>query len=190
MEHTQIYLQTTKTWRKWLQKNHDKEKGIWLVYYKKHTGKASIPYNDAVEEALCFGWIDSIVKRIDDERYMQKFTPRNPKSNWSPSNKKRIEKLIGLGKMAEAGMHAVEIAKENGKWDEETDIQKDFSFSDELLSLLNSNLKAFTKYSALSASHKKQYTQWVMSAKKPETQIRRMKEMINLLESGGKMKMM
>ena len=190
MPFEQIYLRTSKAWRNWLEEYHEKEKGIWLVYYKKHTGKPRVPYNEAVEEALCFGWIDSIVKRIDDARYMQKFTPRNPKSNWSPSNKKRVEKLISLGKMAEAGIRTVEVAKENGKWDDQTDAQKTYTFSNELLELLKSNLKAFAEYSTLPASHKKQYTGWIMSAKKPETQFRRMKEMLRLLESGEKMKMM
>ena len=190
MPFEQIYLQSAEAWRNWLAENHEKEKGIWLVYYKKHTGKPRIPYNEAVEEALCFGWIDSIVKRIDDERYMQKFTPRNPKSNWSPSNKKRIEKLIRSGKMTDAGRQAIEIAKQNGKWDEKTDAQKDYTFSDELFQLLKSNSKAFTGFTALPASHQKQYTQWVMSAKKHETQVRRMGKMIGLLESGEKMKVM
>jgi len=190
MDIQQIYLKTPEEWRKWLQENHTTQKEIWLIYYKKHTGKARVPYNEAIEESLCFGWIHSTIKRIDDERYMQKFTPRNPKSNWSLSNKKRIEKLVGLKKMAEAGMRAVEVAKENGKWNEETDAQKTYAFSEEILSLLESFPKAFTAFSTLSTSYKKQYTQWIMSAKKPETKVRRMKEMMRLLESGEKMKMM
>lgn len=188
MDHHQIFLPTSEDWRAWLEANHQAEKGIWLIYYKKHTGKPRVPYNEAVEEALCFGWIDSTVKRIDDERYMQQFTPRKPKSNWSHSNKKRVEKLIQEGKMTNAGMRLVEIAKQNGKWDEQTEAQKIFTFSEELLSLLQSNLKAFAQYLSLPPSHQKQYTQWVMSAKKPETQERRMKEMIRILESGEKIK--
>ena len=86
-------------WRNWLKDYHNIAKGIWLIYYKKHTKKPSVYYNDAVEEALCFGWIDSLVKRIDDERYMQKYTPRNPNSSWSELNKQRVEKMIAEGKM-------------------------------------------------------------------------------------------
>lgn len=189
MDFSQIYLPTTEDWRSWLETYHQAERGIWLVYFKKHTGKPRVPYNEAVEEALCFGWIDSTVKRIDEERYMQQFTPRNPKSNWSPSNKKRVEKLILDGKMTEAGLRLVEIAKQTGKWDEETDAQKTFTFSEELLNILQSNLKAFAQYLSLPPSHQKQYTQWVMSAKKAETRERRMKEMIRILENGEKMKM-
>lgn len=91
----QLYLPTRSEWRQWLSKNHAGVKVIWLVYYKKHTGKPSIPYDDAVEEALCFGWIDSTIKRIDDERYMQKFTPRNLKSEWSDLNIRRVRTSSG-----------------------------------------------------------------------------------------------
>ncbi|MEE9460498.1 MAG: hypothetical protein V3V53_01600 [Bacteroidales bacterium] len=106
-----IYLSTRKQWREWLQEYHQTETVIWLEYYKKHTGKPSIPYNDAVEEALCFGWIDSTVRRIDAERYMQKFTPRKMKSTWSVSNVIRIEKLIKQGKMTVKGLELYQFAK-------------------------------------------------------------------------------
>jgi len=190
MDYPQIYISTPKDWRDWLQSNHQNEKGIWLVYYKKHTGKARVPYNEAVEEALCFGWIDSTIKRIDNERYMQKFTPRSPKSGWSVSNKKRVEKLVASGKMTEAGLKLVEAAKQNGKWEEVNDAVKNFVFSEAILSLLQSSLKAYAEYLSLSPSQQKQYTQWIMSAKKAETHERRMKEMICVLESGKKLKMM
>ncbi|OGK25341.1 hypothetical protein A3C25_06180 [Candidatus Roizmanbacteria bacterium RIFCSPHIGHO2_02_FULL_38_11] len=99
-----LYIKNREEWRRWLEKNHKKEPEIWLVYYKKHTKKSSIPYNDAVEEALCFGWIDSTVKGIDGEKYAQRFSPRKPKSNWSEPNKERIERLIKEGKMTPAGL--------------------------------------------------------------------------------------
>jgi len=99
-----LYLKNRDEWRRWLEKNHKREPEIWLIYYKKHTKKSSIPYNDAVEEALCFGWIDSTVKGIDGEKYAQRFSPRKPKSNWSEPNKERIERLIKEGKMTPAGL--------------------------------------------------------------------------------------
>lgn len=99
-----LYVKTRKEWREWLEKNHKTEPEIWLVYYRKITGKSRISYNDAVEEALCFGWIDSIEKGIDKERFAQRFTPRKPKSQWSVSNKERVRRLIELGKMTPAGM--------------------------------------------------------------------------------------
>ena len=178
----QIYLPDTVSWRKWLEANHDKLNGVWLIYYKKHSGIPRVPYNEAVEEALCFGWIDSIVKRIDEERYMQKFTPRKPGSSWSESNKSRVSHLIQEGKMTPAGMKTIEVAKANGKWDEIVDAKKEFAFSDDVLTLLKSNGKAHKTFKNLSPSHKKQYTKWVMSAKKPETQLKRCREMIELLE--------
>src|SRR5437762_12051170 len=111
-----FYPKTRKAWRKWLEKNHTKQPGLWLIYYKKNSGKSRVLYDEAVEEALCFGWIDSIMKPLDEEKYMQKFTPRNVKSVWSGWNKKRVEKLIAEGSMTDAGMKMIEIAKQNGSW--------------------------------------------------------------------------
>lgn len=99
-----LYVKDRARWRAWLERHHDKDKEIWLITYKKHTGKASLPYNDAVEEALCFGWIDSIVKRVDDERTAQRFSPRRSKSNLSDTNRERIRRLIAKGKMTETGL--------------------------------------------------------------------------------------
>lgn len=188
-EFQKIYIPTTNEWRNWLEQNHAKEKGIWLIYFKKHTGKPRVPYNEAVEEALCFGWIDSTVKRIDEERYMQQFTPRNLKSNWSKLNKARVEKLLKNGKMTTVGMRFVDYAKTHGIWDKEDLPQPIFEFSDELLNLLKLNKKAFKFYTTLSPSHQKQYKQWVMSAKKPETRLRRFSEMLRLLENEEKLGM-
>ena len=105
-----IYCKDRNEWRTWLQKNHLLKKEAWLVYYKKASGKPRIPYNNAVEEALCYGWIDSIVKGIDDERFAQRFTPRRPKSVLSEMNKERIRRLIKRKKMTKAGLKAVEHA--------------------------------------------------------------------------------
>jgi uncharacterized protein YdeI (YjbR/CyaY-like superfamily) len=102
-----FYASNRNEWRKWLQKNHTLKKVIWLVYYRKVTGKTRIPYNDAVEEALCFGWIDSTLKKLDDERLAQRFTPRRKDSGLSQANKERIDKLIAEGKMTQAGLDAV-----------------------------------------------------------------------------------
>ena len=114
MNEPSIYLPTREAWRDWLDKHHDSEPLIWLIHYKKHTGKPSIPYNDAVEEALCFGWIDSLVRRIDEEKYMQKYTPRKPRSTWSKHNVRRVEKMIAEGKMTERGLGLYNYARENG----------------------------------------------------------------------------
>jgi uncharacterized protein YdeI (YjbR/CyaY-like superfamily) len=102
-----IYLTNRKDWRLWLTKNHDKEKEIWLVYPRKSSGKPRISYDEAVEEALCFGWIDSNVKRIDDESYAQRFSPRKSTAKWSQQNIKRLRRLVKLGKMTQAGLAAI-----------------------------------------------------------------------------------
>lgn len=99
-----LYVSSRKAWRSWLKKHHKTKKEIWLVYYSKASGKKRIPYNDAVEEALCFGWIDSTVKKIDGESFAQRFSPRNPKSSWSEMNKERARRLIAAGKMTKAGL--------------------------------------------------------------------------------------
>lgn len=181
-----IHLKDAQSWRNWLRHNHDKVAGIWLIYYKKHTGQPRVQYDEAVEEALCFGWIDSIVKRIDEDTYMQKFTPRKPLSNWSPSNKKRVEKLINSGKMSAPGIKAVNTAKENGKWDDPYSSQIHFKLSPEFIDLLKTNRLAFVNFDRLAPSQKKQYSNWVMSAKKPETRLKRFTEMIRLLEKDKK----
>ena len=98
-----LYVTDRADWRAWLERHHKSESEVWLIYYKKQTGLPRIPYDDAVEEALCFGWIDSIVKRIDDEKFAQRFTPRKAKSNWSELNRERVKKLIKEGRMTEAG---------------------------------------------------------------------------------------
>jgi len=99
-----LYMPDRDEWRRWLADHHRTEREAWLLFYKKHTGKTGISYEDAVEEGLCFGWIDSLAQRIDDEKYAQKFSPRKPKSNWSESNKQRVRRLLREGKMTEAGL--------------------------------------------------------------------------------------
>jgi uncharacterized protein YdeI (YjbR/CyaY-like superfamily) len=102
-----FYAPDRKSWRRWLTKNHHKEPEIWLVYYKKSAGLPTIPYEDAVEEALCFGWIDSMERSLDENRYAGRFSPRRPDSNWSESNRSRVKRLIAMGEMTEAGMRVI-----------------------------------------------------------------------------------
>lgn len=139
-----LYIKTREEWRAWLEENHSEEKEIWLLYYKKHTGQPRIPYDDAVEEALCYGWIDSIVKRIDDETFMQKFTPRKVKSNWSDLNKKRVKELIEQGLMEKPGLEIIEIAKKNGSWNKVIESTVSFEMPQELEEVLTSDKKIST----------------------------------------------
>jgi uncharacterized protein YdeI (YjbR/CyaY-like superfamily) len=114
-EAEELYFANRNDWRQWLRENHDTEKEVWLIYYKTNTGKVTISYEDSVEEALCFGWVDSTIKKIDDRRFARKFTPRTSKSTWSEANKKRVEKMIREGKMTEIGLTRIREAKDSGE---------------------------------------------------------------------------
>ena len=173
-------------WRAWLEEQHQTESEVWLIYYKKHTGKQSIRYEDAVEEAVCFGWIDSKVKRIDEEKYMQRYTPRKELSNWSESNKKRVRKLIANGLMTQAGLEVVEIAKRNGSWNRLDDIDKELVVPGDLEAALAQNPKAEENFTGFAISHKKQYLWWLKSAKRAETRERRIREIVKRAEENIK----
>jgi len=185
----ELFISNREEWRAWLEKNHANVKEIWLIYYKKHSGKPRIPYDDAVEEALCFGWIDSIIKKIDEERFCQKFTPRKDKSNWSELNKKRVEKLLEQGRMTEAGLVKIKAAKASGGW-EKIPFQRDFpEMPVELKKALNHNNKASENFDKLAPSYKRQFIGWVATAKKAETRESRVKEAIDHLEKNKKLGM-
>jgi uncharacterized protein YdeI (YjbR/CyaY-like superfamily) len=174
-------------WRTWLKENHDKEKEVWLIFYKKHTGKPGVPYDDAVEEALCFGWIDSIVKRIDDEKYAQKFTPRKADSTWSELNKKRVKKMIRQGRMTETGLALINAAKKSGKWEQVISQPKEFAIPPEVIKAISANKKAWENFNNLAPSYKKQYIGWITTAKKEETRQLRLKEVVEILIQGKKL---
>lgn len=175
-----LYVKDRKTWRAWLSKNHARQKEIWLVFYKKHTGKPTIAYEDAVQEALCFGWIDSTVRKIDEERYMQLFTPRKTGSNWSDLNKRRVKKLIEQGLMTEAGLIKIEEAKKDGSWRNLDAVEK-LKVPPDLLKALSSNSKAQKNFEGLSPSRKKQFLWWIESAKTEVTRAKRIAETVKLL---------
>ena len=173
-------------WRAWLKENHRSESEVWLVYYKVHVNKESIRYDEAVEEALCFGWIDSQVKRIDDEKYMQRYTPRRDDSNWSASNKARVQKLIQQGLMTQAGLEKIEIAKHNKSWDRLTEIESEIRIPDDLAVALSANPAAMDNYNKLAPSHKKQYLWWLKNAKRASTRQKRIQEIVTRLEANIK----
>lgn len=172
---------TRKEWRNWLEENHDKETEIWLVFYKVKVNKESIKYEEAVEEALCFGWIDSTVKRIDDEKHMQRYTPRKAKSNWSALNKTRVKGLIKNGLMTEFGLSSIKIAKQNGSWNRLDNIETRLEIPNELKDAFKTNDKAKELFEKLAPSRKKQIIWWIESAKSNETRSKRVDETIVLL---------
>lgn len=183
----QVYVKTRKEWRAWLSHNHDKSDGIWLVFYKRHTRKPSLEYDEAVEEALCFGWIDSIIKKIDDDKYVRKLTPRKANSRWSELNKKRIMKLEKQGLMIEAGIIKVKAAKASGLWAKPDRPPILLDLPIELKSAFEKNQKAKSFFDQLAFSYQKQFIGWIAVAKRPETRERRLKESIALLEKGEKL---
>jgi uncharacterized protein YdeI (YjbR/CyaY-like superfamily) len=172
------YFRNRSEWRKWLQRNHDKKDEIWLVYYKKHTGKPSVTHAEAVEEALCFGWIDSRVNRLDDERYRQKYTPRKPKSVWSKINKDAAERMIREGKMMSAGIEKINEAKKDGRWAKAYTSRKRMRMPRDLKAALQRNKKAQKNFSNFAKSYQNMYIGWVTSAKRKETREKRIREVV------------
>lgn len=183
----QLYFKTSDDWREWLKSNHDKEQEVWLIFFKKETGEPSIEYESAVEDALCFGWIDSIIKKIDEKKYARKFTPRKDSSKWSELNKKRIAKLIKNNRMTEIGLAKIETAKKNGQWDKPDRPNIQFDVPKEFQSALNQNKKAKENFNQLAPTYQKQYIGWIIVAKRQETKERRIRESIDLLEKGQKL---
>jgi uncharacterized protein YdeI (YjbR/CyaY-like superfamily) len=165
-------------WREWLHKNYHTSLGVWLIYYKVKSGKSSVQYSEAVKEALCFGWIDSQVKSLDEERYMQLYTPRKPKSVWSKLNKQYIQELIAQGLMTEAGLEKIETAKKDGSWTK-LDAIEELIIPADLKQALTANETARMHFEAFSNSTKKNILYWIESAKIPETRLRRIEQTIS-----------
>jgi uncharacterized protein YdeI (YjbR/CyaY-like superfamily) len=188
LEYKTLYVSNRNEWRRWLEKNGEKETVIWLIFYKKGSGKRSVPYPDAVEEALCFGWIDSIIKHMDDEKYIQKFTPRKERSKWSVLNVNRVRKMISQGRMTEKGLALFRYAEENGLLPEPgTKFRKDLVIPDFIADALSANIKASTYFNSLAPSYKRLYIFWIMDAKREETRMKRLQEAIGLLNEGKKL---
>ncbi len=167
-----------QAWRDWLQQNHQSSRGIWLIYYKVKSGKPSVRYQEAVQEALCFGWIDSKVQSLDEERYKQIFTPRKPNSVWSKLNKQYVLELIEQNLMTEAGLEKIQIAKQNGSWNALDEVEA-LIIPDDLQRSLNQNPTASKNFEAFSNSTKKGILFWISSAKRPQTRAKRIQKTID-----------
>ncbi|MBI1191637.1 MAG: hypothetical protein GC205_00490 [Bacteroidetes bacterium] len=174
-----FYPKNRLEWREWLQKNHDKEQSVWLIYYKKKSNNASIVYSDAVDEALCFGWIDSKSKPLDDKKYMQYFSKRKVKSVWSKVNKETVERLISEGLMTKAGFDIIEIAKLNGSWTI-LDEAEAFVIPKDLDENFARRPKAKAYFLSLSNSDRRNILQWLTLAKREETRQKRINEIVEL----------
>jgi len=159
--------------REWLSKNHANKSELWILFYKVHTNKKCVRYAEAVEEAICFGWIDGIVKRIDDEKHAQRFSPRKSKSIWSKVNKERAKRMVNQGKMTNAGVLKIKEAKKNGWWNKAYSFQGNHEMSDEMKKVLMSDREAWKNFQNFGKSYQNTYIFWVNYAKRVETKLKR-----------------
>jgi uncharacterized protein YdeI (YjbR/CyaY-like superfamily) len=184
-----LEVKTRDDWRRWLAAHHDTESELWLVFHRKHTGLPNVPYGETVEEALCFGWVDSIIKRIDERRYARKYTPRRPGSPWSELNKARATRMIEAGRMTPAGVTLIEHAKASGEWTRRharPDVSAD-EVPPELTEALAADPEADRNFRALAPSYRKRYVLWIATARRPDTRRRRTREAIQKLRRGEKL---
>ena len=174
-----LLVETQDEWRAWLERNHDESSGVWLVSWKKATGKPIVPFTDVVDEALCFGWVDSKINRLDEERAIRLFTPRNLKSTWSRINKDKVARLAEQGRMAAGGMRLVEGAKADGSWNIYDEIE-DLVVPPDLASALKENASAENYFENFPGSSKKNILWWIKSARRPETRATRIAKTVGM----------
>ncbi len=180
-ESIEFYPRNRQAWRNWLQKNHATKQSVWLIMYKKSSGKPTILYNEVVEEALCFGWIDSVPRKRDAESSFLYISVRKAKSGWSALNKTRIEKLLRENKMAAAGLQKIEAAKKDGSWSALDKIEA-LEMPAALQKALTRNKKALAHFNGFPSSVRKQLFLWVESAKTPVTKEKRITGIVTLAE--------
>ena len=171
-----------QAWRKWLEEHHASSLEIWLVFHKRHTGVASVAYDDAVEEALCFGWIDSLVRRLDDERYARKFTPRKANSRWSTINRRRYADLASRGLLTAPGLERAPTSRSG-----DAPITSTSTLPSYIEETLKTDPVAWQFFDQLAPSYQRAYIGWIDSAKRQETKERRLREALSLLAAGKKL---
>jgi uncharacterized protein YdeI (YjbR/CyaY-like superfamily) len=176
-----VHPATRADWRDWLAQNHTRAEGVWLISYKKSAGKPRLEYEDIVEEALCFGWIDSKGRALDDERTMLWMAPRKPRTGWSRPNKERLERLIAAGLMAPAGAAKVAAAQADGSWSA-LDAVEALEVPDDLAAALAGYAAARTNFDAFPRSARRSILEWIAAAKTPATRAKRIEETARLAE--------
>lgn len=181
------YPKSRSDWRKWLVKNHETKQSVWLLFYNKKSEKESISWSDAVDEALCFGWIDSKKQKIDEFSYRQYYSKRKPDSTWSKINKEKIKQLVKNGLMTKSGLKSIEIAKQNGSWTILDEVEQ-LIVPKDLKEVLTSYNNAFEYFDSQSKSSKKMLLYWVASAKRSKTRQKRIEEIAELASIGQKPK--
>jgi uncharacterized protein YdeI (YjbR/CyaY-like superfamily) len=181
-----IAFESRGHWRRWLEKNHERIEGIWLRFFKKDSGVATIRYAEALDEALCYGWIDGQVKSLDAKSYMQKFTPRRARSLWSKRNVEHVARLTREGLMHKAGLKQVENAKADGRWVRAYDSPGTVVIPEDFLAAVAGNSKAKETFESLNKSNRYAIAWRLQTASKPETRQRRFEAMIEMLSAGKK----
>jgi uncharacterized protein YdeI (YjbR/CyaY-like superfamily) len=176
-----LEVRNRQQWRTWLGKHHASSPGVWLVFYKDHTGVKSMPYEESVREALCFGWIDSLIKRLDDDRYARKFTPRKPTSKWSDINRKRWAELKAARVLAAAGLAAAPTGNTYAPLPAIPDLPA------YIAKALKANPKAWGFFQQLAPTYRRHFVGWIHTAKRPETREKRIRESLALLAAEKKL---
>jgi uncharacterized protein YdeI (YjbR/CyaY-like superfamily) len=174
-------VRTRERWRQWLAKHHASSSGVWLVRHKQHTGVKSMPYQDVVREALCFGWVDSLIKRLDEDRHAIKLTPRKPTSKWSDINRKRWNELKSAGLLAAPGLAA---APTGNRYAPKPSIPELPAY---VAKAFKTNVRAWRHFQALAPTYRRDFVVWIHTAKRPDTREKRIRESIALLSAGKKL---
>jgi uncharacterized protein YdeI (YjbR/CyaY-like superfamily) len=182
-----LTLASPEEWEAWLDKEHASADGVWLKFAKKGSGVQTVAYAEAVDVALCYGWIDSLVNSLDERFYLQKFTPRRAKSRWSKINVEKIEALMKAGRMKPTGLEQVELAKADGRWDAAYSSPANVTEPADLKKALKANPKAAEFYATLNKSNRYAIIFQLEDAKKPETRVRRLEKFMAMLERGEKL---
>ncbi|EDK72411.1 conserved hypothetical protein [candidate division TM7 genomosp. GTL1] len=176
-----------EAWEQWLAKNYTRQEGIWLQFFKKGSGIATITYDEALDRALCYGWIDGQLKRFDEKSYLQKFTPRRARSMWSKRNRERAEWLVETGLMHESGLKAIETAKRDGRWDAAYDKPSDMAMPSDFMQALAKIPKAAAFFETLNKANTYAIAWRLQTAKKPETRQKRFDDLLAMLARGEKL---
>ena len=180
-------FRTRAAWEKWLESHHADEAGIWMKFAKKGTGVTTVTYAEALEVALCYGWIDAQVKRLDEVYYLQRFMPRRPRSRWSKINREAATRLIEAGRMQPSGLHQVERAKADGRWDAAYDSPRTAEVPDDLERALSRSKRAREAFATLNQSSRYTILFAIQEAKRPETRARRIDRFVAMLARGEKL---
>jgi uncharacterized protein YdeI (YjbR/CyaY-like superfamily) len=182
-----LSFKSPNDWANWLAKNHAKSSGLWLRLFKKDSGMATVTYAEALDEALCYGWIDGQLEKYDEKSWLRKFTPRRPKSVWSKRNIEHVNRLVDAGKMKPAGLKEMEAAKADGRWGRAYDSPSAMQVPQDFLAELSKHKKAQIFFETLNKANTYAIAWRLQTAKKPETREKRMKKFIQMLENGEKL---